>query len=382
MGISSIVVDAAKSKSFSTNRPLPEAERVLYSDLDIREFDISTSLPFSTEAAAFVFMNDLTYTKQLIFENFGFGVPTIGFYEGINDDWNIDRKATRRPYRSLDYLLLPGIYQQGFYSDRKCIVVGLPNVRSRLARPFMPPVKQRAVINVNFTYGVLEEMRDEYVISAVSACEELGLEYIITQHPADKGDLSSYNVSNQSVYDLLEEGTILISRFSTTILEALAMGRPAVYHNPIRERVPKFKTPLGAFSVSDSMGSLKKAIERELSFVDKGGDVRARAELFLHFHCNSSSSENPDFLAARAIAQVVSSSTGRFTFKKPETPSEPTKFDLATLSAQLLLDPQTGLKTLHARSSEIERTLSAMPKDDPLLQHFQRVRDFAEASGG
>lgn len=392
MSIKSIIVDASRSTSFSTNRPLPDQERHLYADLDIREFNVAEQRPFSTDAAAFVFMNDLSYTKELILENFGFGVPTVGFYEGINDDWNLDRTMARLPYRSLDYLLLPGVYQSGFYQDRKVHVVGLPNVRSRIARPYIKPVNERAIINVNFTYGVLEERRNEYVESAVAACEEAGLDYIITQHPADKGDLSRYKVGTKSVYDLLEEGSVLISRFSTTILEALAMGRPAIYHNPIGERVPKFKAPLGAFSVTDSQSSLAAALLREQMFVKSGGDVRKRAAMFLHFHCNTGSDIDPDVLAARAIAGVVTMHDARCDFKRSRISSsspsgcvaesarlkDAPNLDLASFAADLLLNPQSAQTWLKEKAGMISDALAALPEGSEVREHFLRVKEFIE----
>lgn len=315
LDIHSIIIDASRSTSFSTNRPLKVEEEKQYTDLDIFKINIAEIHPFATNAAAFIFMNDLTYTKQLIYENFGFGVPTIGFYEGINDDWNVDRQAIRRPYRSTDHLLLPGIYQKGFYQDRSCSIVGLPNVINRLKEPYRPPQKKLAIINVNFTYNVLEDRRDVFVDSAVRACVEAGIDYVISQHPADKGDLSQYNVGRDSIYDLLTKGSLLISRFSTTMLEALAMGRPIVYHNPINERVPKFSMPLGAFSKSSTVDSLKHAITREFEFVEQGGCIRSRAGLFLHFHTNSSCREEPDSQAAKAIANIVRIGNNRFNFK-------------------------------------------------------------------
>jgi glycosyltransferase involved in cell wall biosynthesis len=319
-GIKSLVVDASRSASFTANRPLTNAELATYGDVDIRAFDVSTTLPFSTDAAAFVFCNDLTYTKQLIAENFGFGVPTIGFYEGINDDWNLDRIMLRRPYRSVDHLLLPGIYQTAFYSDRNCQVVGLPNVRALLAEPPMFEGIRRAIINVNFTYGVLESRRCEYVNTAVEACKKVGLEYIITQHPADKADLSNHPLGKRSIYELLREGGILISRFSTTIMEALALGRPVVYHNPIDEKVPKFHEPLGAYGISRDAAQLAECLNRELRFVRSGGDIRRRASLFLHFHCNTGSPNDPVDLSADAIADIAKSAGERFSFKRGTRP--------------------------------------------------------------
>lgn len=385
-GIDSIIVDASRSTSFSSNRPLPDEELPLYQDVDLRPFNVADTLPFSTEAAAFIFMNDLTYTKRLIVENFGFDVPTFGFYEGINDDWNLDRKSPRLPYRSVDYLLLPGIYQQGFYTDRECRIVGLPNVRGRLSAPYVQPTARRAVINVNFTYGVLEDRRDAFVETAVRACQEIGLDYVITQHPADKADLSRYTVGRDSVYDLLDSSSILISRFSTTILEALAMGRPVVYHNPIGEKVPKFFQPLGAYSVSQDTETLKKALLRELAFTETGGDVRKRAAMFLHFHCHTGDPRDPSDLAAQAIADVLRERPMRFAFKTgaqgfvrppalegilPPAP-EMSRSALTTAAAPELEQLTANFRALHAHAQKLEARLAApaVPKlaesGDPL----------------
>lgn len=388
-GVAGLVVDASRSTSFSTNRPLPEAELAGFADIDIRPFNVAETLPFSTDAAAFVFMNDLTYTKRLIFENFGFGVPTFGFYEGINDDWNLDRGGPRMPYRSVDYLLLPGIYQQAFYADRTCIVVGLPNVRRRLAEPVAPPRRRRAVINVNFTYGVLEDRRDAFVASATEACRSIGLDYVITQHPADKGDLAGHPVARTGVYDLLDENSILISRFSTTILEALAMGRPAVYHNPIGERVPKFTRPLGAYSVARDAATLAAALQRELAFAEGGGDVRARAALFLHAHCNTLDPRDPATRAADAIADVLMDPAPRFAFKtgarapvavpppagirpRPAAPG-PRQALLAAASALLTGAAAAAFAPDGARGAEVAAALAALPADDPVAAQFRRA---------
>ncbi|SDX56345.1 bifunctional glycosyltransferase/CDP-glycerol:glycerophosphate glycerophosphotransferase [Roseicitreum antarcticum] len=407
LGIDSVIVDASRSTSFTSNRPLPDVEMPQYADLDLRSFDVAKVLPFSTDAAAFVFMNDLTYTKRLIFENFGFGVPTFGFYEGINDDWNLDRISSRKPYRSVDHLLLPGIYQKAFYQDRKCTVVGLPNVRSRLAQEFVPARLRRAVINVNFTYGVLEDRRNDFVESAVQACQEIGLDYVITQHPADKADLSRFNVSAKSVYDLLDEGSVLISRFSTTILEALAMGRPVVYHNPIDEKVPKFHQPLGAYRTSGTIAELKSALEHELGFQERGGNVRSRAALFLHFHCNTGLPDDPAERAARAIAAVLAVPQHRLAFKagdgmtrtvpplavaaellgKGTSPlpavhdtAHSDVSDLPNLATRLLLNP-AGLPRVEPGGDLHAAAETLIGRGDPAAAHFIKVRDWARAKG-
>lgn len=60
---------------------------------------------------------------------------------------------------------------------------------------------------------------------------------------------------------------------------------------------------------------LAEALVHELAFIDAGGDVRRRAELFLHFHCNTAHPKEPADLAASAIADVVLNPRPRLAFK-------------------------------------------------------------------
>jgi glycosyltransferase involved in cell wall biosynthesis len=302
--IPAVIVDASRSKSFTTSRPLSDKERVEFADVEILQIDVSERLPYSASAAALVVQNDLTYTRDIIFENFGIGVPTIGLYEGINDDLNVDRSAPRRPYRSVDYLLLPGEFQRKFYADRETAVTGLSSIRRMWSLPFAGGGLTRAIINVNFTYGVLEHRRDEYVRTAVAGCAEAGIPYVISQHPADKADLSAFNVSTKSMYELLREGGVLVSRFSTTLLEGMALGRAVIYHNPIDERVEKFQEPLGAYQVTRSKSELVAALRAELA-TGLETDRRARATRFLDHHCNVTSAVSPEDAAAEFISSVL-----------------------------------------------------------------------------
>jgi hypothetical protein len=221
----------------------------------------------------------------------------------------------------------------------------------------------------------LEERRGDFVESAVRACEELRLKYVISQHPADKGDLSHFNVGSESIYDLLTQGSILISRFSTTILEALAMGRPVVYHNPIDERVPKFMQPLGAFSKSRSVDTLKRAITHELGLVAQGVDIRQRASLFLHLHCNTATDYEPAALAADAIAEVVTAGHPRFDFKRTAAagvvlpPAHPAKLAWSQMlipAAPATLTAESSRFLTYTRPARIPRP-TAPADSDPLL---------------
>ena len=103
--------------------------------------------------------------------------------------------------------------------------------------------------------------------SAVQSCESLGYDYMITVHPADQGDFSAYkdSVTNLPLYDAMRLSTVLVSRFSTAIFEAMALGRQVVYYNPHGEKQPTFRDPMGAFPVAKSPEELKQGIQSVLT---------------------------------------------------------------------------------------------------------------------
>jgi hypothetical protein len=141
----------------------------------------------------------------------------------------------------------------------------VPRLKKLLKHEPNFPKKKLAVINMNFSYNVLADKAKFWLDSSIEGCKKAGIDYIITQHPADKTDLTGYPVTKKTMYEIIEEGSIAISRFGSTIIEALAMGKPCVYHNPHNEKVIKFQDPLNAYSLSDDSNSLADAINYELS---------------------------------------------------------------------------------------------------------------------
>jgi hypothetical protein len=102
------------------------------------------------------------------------------------------------------------------------------------------PKLPMVLINCNFTYGIYESIREQWIDDIVATVKALDLDYLIIQHPRDKGDLSKYNVVSSDasrVHDFLRSSSILITRFSSLIHEALALGRPVIYYNPHLEKL-------------------------------------------------------------------------------------------------------------------------------------------------
>ncbi len=242
-------------------------------------------------------------TYPLVLDARDAGAATVGFVEGINDFNDVDTGRWRNAYRAVEWVLGAGNDDRQYFPGYggKFRVAGFPRIAESLRRPPPPPARERAVINVNFTYGVLEDRRDDWLASAIEGCRLANLDWVISRHPAETGDLSGRPSDPRGFADLMEENAVLISRFSSCIVEALAMGRAVVYHNPDIERVAKFQDPRGAYSVSRDARSLAAALRFEL---DRLGSVPARRNGFLAHHCDVSANFDPCQKAARILRQI------------------------------------------------------------------------------
>jgi glycosyltransferase involved in cell wall biosynthesis len=256
-----------------------------------------------------IFFNDWGIEhNDLIRELLVKGVKTLGINEGVNDFLKLNEGFTRKitPYRTCKFVSLPGEFDTRFFNDRpgQYFVSGLPQLTSLYRETSLFPKEPLAIINVNFSYGVLTHCRDEFIETAIEGCKRANVDYIITQHPMDLADLSDYKVTDKNMYDTIREGSIFISRFSGAIIESLAMGKPCVYHNPHNEQVVKFQEPLGAYSISDSAESLAEAIKYELERSSKT-PVREYSRKFMELHANIHSEKEPEELITETIMKLI-----------------------------------------------------------------------------
>ena len=214
------------------------------------------------------------------------GLPSVSMVEGINDFLRVDFQGYRHhlPYRRCDYVFLAGSDDKKYFEDRQTYVVGLPVIESLVTKAPTFPEKPLAVLNVNFSYGVLEEAHEQFIVKARNAFAACGYEWVITKHPMDKADLSDYPVSELTQYELIDKCSVFVSRFATGILEALAMGKPVIYFNPHNEKVEKFKSPLGAYEIATTEEELIRALQNVAKDIESGVDFRERALPFLEWH--------------------------------------------------------------------------------------------------
>lgn len=233
--------------------------------------------------------------RSILIEAKKVNISTIGIVEGIQDYLDADTKQDRQAYRVVDHLFLPGEHDKKYFktSNQQLYVGGIPRIPDLYAKRKKEETKDKiALINSNFSYGVLEEYRDEWLTNAVNACKKAGFKPVISRHPADKGKLFPSLISDESFYSLLEKSTVHISRFASGVLEALAMNVLPIYFNPHGEKVDKFNDSLGAYPVVNTEGELQKSLndyEKDIQSYKKNFNS------FLEFHCGrftSNLSEN------------------------------------------------------------------------------------------
>lgn len=275
--------------------------------LDIPKFSLAKLVTSGTMYRALFCMCDWDNGAgmRLIKESNAKGIPTIALVEGVQDFLDSDTFMLRKPYRHARHILLAGEHDRKYFpSTVSTRVVGVPRLFNLLVEPLSFPDRPLAIINANFSYGVFADIRNAWVANAVEGCKRAGIAYAISQHPADDGDYSEFYVAKDDMYTLIRNGSIVITRFGSTLIEALALGKPVVYHNPHNERVGSFKEPLGAYSISRSAEELSKCLLRELA---RAGTVRQEAREFLQLHTNHDScNPQPQGQAiAKALADIL-----------------------------------------------------------------------------
>lgn len=169
------------------------------------------------------------------------------------------------------------------------------------------------LINCNFTYNIYEEIRSKWLDDVTSALDELGINYLISQHPRDNGDLSKYKnhikSSSSSLKKQLEKAGLVITRFSSIIHEGLIEGVPVIYYNPHNEQMQYDFDFNSEFLLLVKNKSSLKEFSSSLYKKDILGE---KLELYLNSHCmpvETKSVSNISFLLSRN-----SFTTGKFCY--------------------------------------------------------------------
>ncbi|UII34297.1 hypothetical protein LVD17_10800 [Fulvivirga ulvae] len=203
-----------------------------------------------------VVSNDWGPVERLLIYHFKKqNLPTYCLQESI-----IDFNDYLRRMEWCDYPIFQGIVSLKSVVRDVNFIGGNP--RYEVIECIPRPSTNRVMINVNFTYGIFEEVRESWVSDIIDVMNVNKVEYIISQHPRDLGDMSKYNCVKSGaaiVHKTLQESSILISRFSSLIHEAIAIGRPVIYYNPHGEQMNYDFEP-------DGLNIISASNKRELTY--------------------------------------------------------------------------------------------------------------------
>lgn len=283
--------------------------------LSYNEFLFSRIIPNSI-----VCMNDWdTVVKPLVKKANQNGIPTIGVVEGVQDYHDVDTGRKRNPYREVENVFLTGAFDRRYFAETGQSLFDIGVQRLEGLGPYADArknrkanVKKTVVLNVNFSYGVMLDRREKWVSDVAQACERNGYRLLISQHPQDDGDFSSYEVDKRPLYELLVDADVFVSRFSGAILEALVIGCPTVYFNGHGEKIDKFFDSLGAYDVANN-------VEQLTEILSSVGVKKRDAAQFLFEHAGFGRGSIVE-RTADAIADIVKKSkisdANKFAFKR------------------------------------------------------------------
>jgi hypothetical protein len=189
-----------------------------------------------------------------------------------------------------------------------------------------PRSKQATVLlNCNFTYGIEEDRRNDWLNSAIDACDAVNSRVTILQHPRDTADLSIFGksvirTSAATIHDRLREGDILVTRFSSLIHEAIALGRSVVYFNPHQEIISyNFGEECDVLRYASDSNGLTRAIDN----LRKTPPATSAYEAYLRDHIRPSTQ-----LPSDACAEVIERVIGERNAGKPEIADSVQRFSL------------------------------------------------------
>lgn len=223
------------------------------------------------------------------------GIPTVCIQEGCLD-FDEHRRMQWCAYPFIQGPIMLRYLDQDIY-----FATGNPRFDSICLNEL--PENPVVMLNSNFTYGIHEDQRAGWISDTSRACRTLDVEFFISQHPRDSGTFSGLPVKKsgpEAIHHQLQESTVVVTRFSTIVYEAMLSGRQVVYYNPHKERMRLFNEDQtgGLYKASDFSG-LVQAIQLALKPLTV--EQQNRFELFLDLHCGVR-----DGGAARRCASVLS----------------------------------------------------------------------------
>lgn len=196
------------------------------------------------ELDALVVQNDWRSDVQALAADIRRRIPDfvlISKVEGIQDFEDLDTGTARNAYRSSDAVLCLGPHDATMLSASHDAIVGSTRLEA-IALADLPLLSGRPsyVVNLNFTYGVQDRCAEGWIRDVLRAAARADVSVAVSAHPAQPVLRRQLPITDLPASLALRDSYGLITRFSTLIFEALALGIQSDYFNPHRERAGGF----------------------------------------------------------------------------------------------------------------------------------------------
>ena len=271
--------------------PWPDVENLPFDRLSTENLLFPSRL--DDEAMLIAFNDANPFLRQLWLRAEARRTPRVSLVEGPMDFGNVldslgieGGSNNRWPQQNSDAVFLPGMWSERFFPEHRTFVIGMQRISDLMKRRQQKPKSGSILINLNYSYGVLQHHGRGFLEQVESVCRAMGLTYCVSRHPRDDSNLEGWSgpLTHEALTDAIVQHRLVISRFSTAIVEALALGVPAIYFNPFGEQVDDLLPPFGAFLVARTSEELSAAIAQTLAAELTPEDVRFQAREFLFQH--------------------------------------------------------------------------------------------------
>ncbi len=216
------------------------------------------------------------------------GAPRIALMEGS--------RFSKRVFPNIDHVLVWGKSSNQHFRDRSTIV-GSPVIEDMRVHAPASPDSKIAVINYKFTWKESNLDADRnWLKNALNAVRNIGLDPIISVHPAMTENLTDLPISAEPIEVLMSRARILVSRPSTVILQAMNIGVQPFLMSVPNDDLREFAEPFGAYDLSTNRTELQSQIQAFLA-----GQSGYDHQQFLSCHVD----ERKNDPAYRRIARAI-----------------------------------------------------------------------------
>jgi hypothetical protein len=221
------------------------------------------------------------------------GVTLVGIIEGA--------RFSPRQFQRVDYILAWGPSTERLW-PQPTIVTGSPVFERSLShRVNQKPSPPRALINYKFQQHE-SDPEFAWARAAMSAASSIDRHYIVSVHPAVKATPAGMPISQENIDKLLAEASVVITRASTIIHQALALGTTVIFAPTAKENRAEFRDLQGIIHVAETEHDLMR-LAREFAAKGclEGGDPKS----FVERHFSIDPEKSADERMANALLKLL-----------------------------------------------------------------------------